>query len=220
MTTDQRIRYELIRAVLRGHKLKLVEIGAGSGALSRLLEEDGHTVYASDIPTQFGGLESVPRGFYADGRALPIPSEFADATVCSEVLEHIQPEGRAQLMGEIQRVTKPGGIMLMTAFVRKTFSFRLWGVAWRLAGGNLPSWYVEHMTIPTPRKDDLIANLPGELLAEHEFIGAATLAATWIEGAFHIANPPVASASLAQGLDWFSRKASYLRAVRKPRPGG
>jgi SAM-dependent methyltransferase len=50
--------------------------------------------------------------FY-DGHKLPFPNESFDAILCSEVLEHIFTP--AEFLGEIRRVLRPGGLILITA---------------------------------------------------------------------------------------------------------
>ncbi len=49
--------------------------------------------------------------FY-DGRSLPLPDAHVDAVFSSEVFEHVfEPE---RIMGELHRVLRPGGCMLLT----------------------------------------------------------------------------------------------------------
>lgn len=52
----------------------------------------------------------------ADARDLPWPDAWFDRVVCVSTLEHI-PEGREQALGEMIRVLRPGGVLLLTADV-------------------------------------------------------------------------------------------------------
>jgi SAM-dependent methyltransferase len=45
--------------------------------------------------------------------ALPFPDESFDCVTCVEVLEHIPADRRAQTLGEMQRVLRPGGRLVL-----------------------------------------------------------------------------------------------------------
>ncbi len=62
------------------------------------------------------GLDTPSNGkvhVYGDGMKLPFRNGVFDTVLCNEVLEHV-PEP-AQLMAEVARVLRPGGILLLTA---------------------------------------------------------------------------------------------------------
>ncbi|MBW7997778.1 MAG: class I SAM-dependent methyltransferase [Candidatus Glassbacteria bacterium] len=51
----------------------------------------------------------------ARGQALPFEDGYFDFVLCHAVLIHIiQPEDRADLVAEISRVIKPGGIFVLS----------------------------------------------------------------------------------------------------------
>lgn len=91
---------------------RVLDIGAGQGALSLRLKEAGARVSACDVvPEQFDvpGVDFRPVG--PDGR-LPFDDATFDAAIAVEVLEHI--DGHDQFFAEVARVLAPGGIVLFT----------------------------------------------------------------------------------------------------------
>ncbi len=190
MYIDQKIRFDLIKSALTtvggNEKGKVLEVGCGGGALATMLTELGYDVFASDMPGLY--LPQAPKVFFADGRFLPVGSEQFDYTVSSEVLEHVPPAGRQQFMEELFRVTRPQGRIILTAFVRRTLTFRLWGAAWLLANrkGSLPQWYCEHVMLPPPTTDeikDAFSSMSGKVLFSFEYLGPIGLWLTWIQNA-------------------------------------
>lgn len=65
-----------------------------------------------------------------DGKPWPLPSESFDGVVCTQVLQHVRD--LSNTLGEIERVLKPGGRLLMTV----PFAYSLHGVIpdyWRMS---------------------------------------------------------------------------------------
>jgi len=90
---------------------RVLNIGIGPGRLERLLQDRGWQVSALD-PSAAPVAKLTPLGIDARcGYAQQMPFETAsfDIVIASEVLEHIQPETRAQVLIEITRVLAPGG---------------------------------------------------------------------------------------------------------------
>lgn len=91
---------------------RVLDIGAGQGALSLRLKEAGARVSACDVvPEQFDlpGVEF--RAVEPDGR-LPFDDASFDAAVAIEVLEHI--DGHDRFFAEVARVLRPGGFVMFT----------------------------------------------------------------------------------------------------------
>ena len=91
---------------------RVLDIGAGQGALSQRLMEAGARVSACDVvPEQF----SVPgvefRAVQSDGR-LPFDDASFDAAVAVEVLEHI--DGHDRFFAEVARVLRRDGLVMFT----------------------------------------------------------------------------------------------------------
>jgi SAM-dependent methyltransferase len=216
---DQKIRFDLIRSAIGEGRGRLLEVGCGDGAMSRFLSGEGHTVFSCDLPSSHGGRPTAPRVFWASGACLPVATGSMDYAISCDVLEHVPPALRPAFLQELLRVTKPGGSVVCTVFIRKTLSFRIWGAAWLLASGNLPIWYAEHVTIPTPLKPDILAALTssgGELLISREYQGPLNMLFMWLQNASKWMGMTKLSSWIDKG-DILGRRVSYLIAVRKPR---
>lgn len=101
-----------------GRKLRLLEIGCGSGVLLRYLEIRPH--FAN---IEISGADLTDRVIYGQGfyhqfftgdlmEGYPaIPSDRYDFVVCEQVLEHLSEIGAA--IGTLERVVKPGGRLIV-----------------------------------------------------------------------------------------------------------
>jgi SAM-dependent methyltransferase len=98
--------------------LSFLDIGCGPGETDRLLEGRVHSL--TGVDTSAGMIEAAgrrnPWGKYrlvdADA-ALPFATGSFDVSFAICVLHHVEPRGRAQLVAEAARVTKPGGAVLI-----------------------------------------------------------------------------------------------------------
>lgn len=217
MFVDQKIRFDLIQGIIGPEYGRIIEVGCGDGNLSTMLAAKGHTAFACDMPTPFGS-PVAPHFFLADGSRLPVASGLFDYSISTEVLEHVPPEGRQMFLEELMRVTRPGGTVILTAFIRRSFCFRLYGAAWLMAGGGLPVWYSEHMTIPPPTAPEIrstFSSLSGQVLFSREYVGPLELFFMWIQNATKWMGITKASSLIAK-LDLLGRKTSYVVVVRKP----
>lgn len=100
---------------------RVVDVGCGSGSLSRRLVARGFRLcsfdYSRDFLTRLSSAvprDVVPRFSLLSGSAqdIPLRDGCADAVVCGEVLEHLPDDHRA--VSEIFRVLAPGGRALVT----------------------------------------------------------------------------------------------------------
>lgn len=81
----------------------------------------------------------IQQGFGFD---LPFPDNRFDCVTCIEVIEHVPQQFRAQLISEMRRVLKPGGLMMIRcphagifSFLdAQNFRFRFPGLYMRLVG--------------------------------------------------------------------------------------
>jgi len=118
-----------IECVPDGRSLDVLDVGCGSGANSAALAAKGHRLRGVDLSE--AGIEKYrQRGF--DGRVCDIESglDYPDATFdvvfCSEVIEHMtSPE---ILAGEMSRVLKPGGLLVLSTPNSAFWLYRLLGV--------------------------------------------------------------------------------------------
>lgn len=100
---------------------RVVDVGCGSGSLSRRLMDRGFRLCAFDYSREFiTRLNAVvpPEAaakfllFSGSAQAIPLGDDTADAVVCGEVLEHL-PDDQAAVR-EIFRILVPGGRALVT----------------------------------------------------------------------------------------------------------
>lgn len=111
------VRRGLYTSIRRGAaqaRGRVLDFGAGSAPYRHLF---GCEEYVT-VDTEAGGypasrkIESVRY----DGQSLPFPEKHFDFILCSEVLEHVF--NLEQIIGELQRVLKPGGhLLISTPFV-------------------------------------------------------------------------------------------------------
>jgi SAM-dependent methyltransferase len=129
---DRRYEEWLAEAEGKVGRGRLLEVGAGSGAFSRaalrrswavdatevsesglrLLRETGATVHAGDLP------------------ALRLPAKAFDLVASLEVVEHLAEPGAH--LEELGRLTRPGGLLLLTTPNFGGLSRRLLGARWRV----------------------------------------------------------------------------------------
>jgi len=98
----------------RGERHAHLDIGAGQGELIRLLG-DALSVRSSACDFHVDRFDSVDVPITRvdlDREPLPYPDEEFDLVTCSEVVEHL--ENYRALLREAYRVTKPGGLVVLT----------------------------------------------------------------------------------------------------------
>jgi SAM-dependent methyltransferase len=94
---------------------RVLNIGAGQGSFTRLLESRGFEVVSSDVTEPaLEVLRTRVRGdvVSADMTELPFADDSFDAVVAGEVIEHIQDDRRA--LAEAARVLRPGGALVLS----------------------------------------------------------------------------------------------------------
>jgi SAM-dependent methyltransferase len=93
-----------------------LEVGVGCGIFTRFLAEHGSTVTAIDINQAFlDGVDSVAGITTLNADATrPLPVAPVDFALCSEVLEHVPPEGSLAMLQSLYGALKPGGHLLLT----------------------------------------------------------------------------------------------------------
>ena len=97
----------------RGNAL---EVGCGTGALTKLLTRSGLSVTVGDISAKLAlatGEKFGVRHQAVDACAITFPDQTFDVVMSSEVIEHT-PDPRKALR-EMARVLKPGGILVVTS---------------------------------------------------------------------------------------------------------
>ncbi|KAI1267848.1 S-adenosyl-L-methionine-dependent methyltransferase [Xylariaceae sp. FL1019] len=124
----------------RNPRLTLLDVGAGSGSISasfaKIIGPGGGRVTAVDVnqtvlergrtllTTKYGLTEDQSEWVTfktADGHSLPFPDDSFDVTYCHQVLAH--NKGQFQILAEMLRVTKPGGVVAAREGDTETESF-------------------------------------------------------------------------------------------------
>jgi SAM-dependent methyltransferase len=109
--------HDKVTALLRAYAAPenapaVLDIGAGSGALSAKLVAGGWRVCACDLYPEAFAVEGVECRRVVGASGLPFEDASFDAVVAVELLEHI--EGHEALFAEARRVLRPGGLLLVT----------------------------------------------------------------------------------------------------------
>jgi len=109
----EKLLLDLFLAVAPGRRA--LNVGAGLGSFSQLLEERGFDVVSTDVATAaLDLLRERVRGTVVEASMtdLPFSERSFDAVVAGEVLEHIEEDRRA--LGEVARVLVPGGVLALS----------------------------------------------------------------------------------------------------------
>lgn len=129
-----RARYEewLARAEALIGRGRLLEVGAGSGGFIRTAIARGWEVHATEISkSALDGLRAAGATvFTGDVAAARYPDRHFDMVVSLEVIEHL-PAPLADL-AELYRVTRLGGLLLLTTPNFDGLSRRCLGARWRV----------------------------------------------------------------------------------------
>ncbi len=100
----------------------VLDLGCGGGRNSQFLAEKGFSVHGLDISPAGVDLtrERLKRaglaGTFSVGEftAIPYPNNSFSAIVCIAALDHVTLPGAGKALGEMRRVLRPGGKMLLT----------------------------------------------------------------------------------------------------------
>ena len=90
----------------------IVDIPAGSGYTSRVIDSLGGVVKAYDLFPEFFEFEGVDCEEADLQKPLPIDSDSADMLICQEGIEHLPDQLR--VLQEFSRILKPGGRLILT----------------------------------------------------------------------------------------------------------
>lgn len=110
----------LLNKLRRGKRLKILNIGAGTGDDLPVINQFGE-IYVIDVDSNTLELISQKLVFekrVCDACRLPYPNNFFDLALAFDVLEHIEDDSLA--INEIYRVLKSGGLFIFTV---PAFSF-------------------------------------------------------------------------------------------------
>jgi SAM-dependent methyltransferase len=117
----RRKRVALVRRMARPGAAVL-DVGCGTGTLAAALRAAGYDVYGVDASTGMLAQLSAAGGGAADwvapvagfGERLPLATDAFDVAITVATLHHISAPSRiAQVIGEMCRVTRPGGYVIV-----------------------------------------------------------------------------------------------------------
>lgn len=110
-----RIINDQLKKITKGKlRLKILNIGCGTGGTIPLLQQFGKVVNVDNSPqvTKYLKQNGIKDVVLVDGLKLPFNNNDFDIVVSFDVLEHIKEEDAA--LKEWQRVLKPGGSLFIT----------------------------------------------------------------------------------------------------------
>ena len=121
--------------LVRGHLgdpsgLSVLDVGCGVGTTDALIAPQFRSVRGVDVAA--GVIEKAAQanpevGYVTyDGSTLPFESDSVDVSFAICVLHHVDPAARPRFMAEMQRVTRPGGLVTI-------FEHNPWNPLTRLA---------------------------------------------------------------------------------------
>jgi 2-polyprenyl-3-methyl-5-hydroxy-6-metoxy-1,4-benzoquinol methylase len=138
----QRMLLDVCRRFPDRPTTKVLDVGCYSGYISFLFGHIGYQVTATDaldMPASAGLLTQVKAEFFRSNFDDPaafnaVPDATFDVVLLGEVIEHVlnHPLG---LMQQLARVTRPGGLLILTTPNPATFLN-----AMRLLGGKATAW--------------------------------------------------------------------------------
>jgi len=109
-------REAIVRSFLarRGRRLRVLDVGCGTGHLAAHLINDGYSVVGLEPdPTALAyARRRIPEAVSGDACRLPFPDASFDVVIATDVLEHIPDDSAAA--SEIRRVLRPGGWAILT----------------------------------------------------------------------------------------------------------
>ena len=132
---DGRWRRIMVEGLSLRAESKVLDVAAGTGSISRLLQARGHQVTAVDLSREMLGLHPGPERVQARAEMLPFDSDIFDAVTFGYLLRYV--EDPTSCLTELTRVLKPGGRIGMVEFGLPT---GFWKGPWAIyAGVILPS---------------------------------------------------------------------------------
>lgn len=95
----------------------LLDVGSGQSILPLYLHQQGHAVTACDWVVEPAVRPFIQPGLQymrGDMCALGLQAERFDAVFCISAIEHLAPHHIARALGELHRVLRPGGALMLT----------------------------------------------------------------------------------------------------------
>lgn len=113
----------------------VLEIAAGTGRTSSRLASEGCTVFGLDITPEMlqvakkkGGVRRGLHFVRGDGFSLPFPPATFDAVCCARMLQMVPREYYGDFGREVERVLRPGGVLVVELWNARYHRLRSFGV--------------------------------------------------------------------------------------------
>lgn len=104
--------HRFLRPRLSSWNGRVLDVGAGASPWKSLMGREVDYRGIDTVAAGEFGMDNNPGITYYSGNRFPCTDDSFDAALCTEVLEHV-PDADA-LMGEIARVLRPGGTLVIT----------------------------------------------------------------------------------------------------------
>ncbi|MFC1721531.1 class I SAM-dependent methyltransferase [Patescibacteria group bacterium] len=125
-------------------KDKVLDLGAGRGEIGLLLKNMVGSIVLTDysddaleiIRSTVGGIKNVTVE-KTNAKSIPYPPNTFDKVFFLEVIEHLYPHETQQVLGEIARVLKPGGSLILSTGPNKYLSAPQYFIAEKIFGLEL-----------------------------------------------------------------------------------
>ena len=126
---DPRWRREMVEHLDLPSDAQVLDVAAGTGLITRLLEERGNKVIALDLTREmlYGARRFGSSAVLATAEALPFRDATFDGLTFGYLLRYVA--NPSETMRELARVVRPGGVIGMVEFGRPR---GVWGPAWWL----------------------------------------------------------------------------------------
>ena len=124
---------------------RVLDVAAGTGSISRLLQAKGHLVTAVDLSGEMLGRHPGPARVQARAEMLPFEDDSFDALTFGYLLRYV--DDPIACLAELSRVVVPGGAIGMVEF---GLPAGVWKRPWELYAGRAlpfvsrlinPGWY-------------------------------------------------------------------------------
>jgi SAM-dependent methyltransferase len=192
--------YRTVVSILRkeipdAHGRKVLETGSGTGLVSLELAGRGADVFLLDLSpeaigysrTAFDKAGAPQESTQADILKLPFKDDSFDVTWSGGVIEHFEQYDQIKILGEMLRVTRPGGKVVVIAPSSKAHTYML---AKRHADRNR-RWQPGY-EVPMSSLESMVGHVSGRLVREYRiglmaelhflkyyFAGSRLLKAAW-----------------------------------------
>ncbi len=168
---DRRWRERMVARFDLPPRSRVLDVAAGTGSISRLLERRGCSVVAVDQSPEMlrAGRRGGAARVLAQAERLPFPSDSFDGLTLGYLLRYVPDP--ATCLRELARVVRPGGRLGMVEFGRPRGIWRpLWWLYTRvllpLAGSTIGSGWREVGRFLGQSIDTFDARYPGDALVD------------------------------------------------------